>query len=46
VVKGMGLKQIAETSRRDRNCAVLCSVCAYVGFVNKTHVVIARNGQR
>jgi len=45
-VKGMGLKQIVETSRRDKNCAVVCSVCACVGFVNKTHIVIAWNEKR
>lgn len=27
---------IAKTCRRDRNCTVIYSVCAYVDFVNTT----------
>jgi hypothetical protein len=42
----MGLKQTAETSRRDRSCAVVYTVCACVDFVNKTYIAIAQNEQR
>jgi len=31
---------ITEKSRRDRNFSVLCTMCAYVGFVNITHIHI------
>jgi hypothetical protein len=34
---------IAEICRRDRNYTVVSTVCAYVGFVSKTYIVMAPN---
>ena len=32
----------AETCRRDRNRTALCTVCAYAGFFEQTHILFAR----
>jgi len=34
---------LLKACRRDRSCTVTCNVCAYIGFVNKTRILIARN---
>jgi hypothetical protein len=32
---------ISKTCRRDINCTVVFVFCGYIGFVNKTHILIA-----
>lgn len=34
-----------KACRRYRNCTITYTVCVYVGFVYKTHILIARNEQ-
>jgi len=36
---------LSKACRRGRSCTVTYNVCAYIGFVNKTHILIARNEQ-